>query len=173
MRASLVVVLAVAAMTSSTSFAEESGGVQKCAMPLDSQGKPACLCVVPNRLLQKTPVATLSYIEGVALKSGEHGFTPVPGTSTTLRVGDTVLLKADAEAVLTAGTCSHAVGPQASLVIKQIDGPCACAALIQENPAPAPNESAASNGGVFVALGAAAGVGGVLLLASHPAPASP
>lgn len=173
MRASLISILVVALMTSSSCFAEELGGTQKCAMPLDSEGKPACLCVIPNRLLQKTPVALLSYISGNVLKSGDSGFTPVPGPSTTLKVGDTVLLQADAGAVLTARNCSHAVGPQETLVIKQIDGPCACAALIEENPAPPPPQSADAGAGTLMALGAAAGVGvGVLLLAS-PSPASP
>jgi hypothetical protein len=138
-------------------------------------------------VLQESPVALLNYIKGEVLKSDKAGFTPVTGSSTTLQVGDTVLLKADAQAEVTAGNCSHVVGPQASLAVKQIDGPCACIALSGESSAaaaPAGNPGAlsgessaaaapAGNPGALLALGVigAGAVGGIVLLA--PRPASP
>ena len=111
MRASLIATLAVALLASSPGFAADVDFTNKCTVPTDAQGKPECLCSVPFRVLQESPVALLNYIKGEVLKSDKAGFTPVTG-STTLQVGDTVLLKADAQAELTAGNCSHVVGPQ-------------------------------------------------------------
>jgi hypothetical protein len=169
MRASLVATLAVALLASSPGFAADADFTNKCTVPTDAQGKPECLCSVPFRVLQESPVALLNYIKGEVLKSDKAGFTPVTG-STTLQVGDTVLLKADAQAELTAGNCSHVVGPQASLVVKQIDGPCACIALSGENSAAA---APAGDPRALIALGVigAGAVGGIVLLA--PRPASP
>jgi hypothetical protein len=180
MRASLVATLAVALLASSPGFAADADFTNKCTVPTDAQGKPECLCSVPFRVLQESPVALLNYIKGEVLKSDKAGFTPVTGSSTTLQVGDTVLLKADAQAEVTAGNCSHVVGPQASLAVKQIDGPCACIALSGESSAaaaPAGNPGAAAapagNPGALLALGVigAGAVGGIVLLA--PRPASP
>jgi hypothetical protein len=171
MRAYLMATVAVALLASSPGFAADADLTNTCTVPTDAQGKPECLCSVPFRVLQESPVALLNYIKGEVLKSDKAGFTPVTTSSTTLQVGDTVLLKADAQAEVTAGNCSHVVGPQASLVVKQIDGPCACIALSGETSAaaaPPPGDP-----GALIALGlvGAGAVGGIVLLA--PRPASP
>ena len=170
MRASLMATLAVALLASSPGFAADVDFTNKCTVPTDAQGKPECLCSVPFRVLQESPVALLNYIKGEVLKSDKAGFTPVTG-STTLQVGDTVLLKADAQAELTAGNCSHVVGPQASLIVKQIDGPCACIALSGETSAAAAPPPGGPGALIALGLVGAGAIGGIVLLA--PRPASP
>lgn len=139
-----------------------------CSLPSDAEARQQCLCVVALPLEAKSPVALLNEIKGDVLKSGQSGFSPVAKT-TALSVGDKVILAANGQGVLTAGaSCSHVVGPDASLVVTDIGDNCACAALEQKKAAVV----APADPGLAAALGIGATVG-LIALSHHPSSVSP
>ena len=160
---------ATAAALAASTVVHAADLAQTCTAPTDAQVKEGCLCILALPFKPTSPVAFLDKIKGDVLKSGQAGFTPVTARA-GLSVGDSVLFKANGQALLTAGaSCNHLVGPQASLIVKQIDG-CACAALAQEKPAAV--VGALHPGLLAVALGAG-GVAALLALTHHEPSVSP
>ena len=102
-----------------------------CQITPEQQAELSCLCVAPIA----TPVAVLDNIKGDVWRTDKVDFTPIESAA-WLGVGDKVLFSDNGEAVLSAPNCQHAIGPNSSLVVYQLDEACACAALI-EDPKPA------------------------------------
>lgn len=91
-----------------------------CGALLASEG---CTCAVP--ITPGSPVADLNSVVGDVQKTGAANYTPVSGSS-TLQVGDGVLLGVGGAAFLAAGpTCQHALGHDTTLIVQQV-GSCAC-----------------------------------------------
>ena len=130
-----------------------------CRMTDEEQQKMGCVCVGP-RVAEPLHTALLSEIKGDVLKSTPVGFSPVT-EPTPLDIGDAVQVKSKSSAVLTVGMeCSREIGPNASLVVRETEQGCACAALLEEKP---------KHG----LLHAAILVGGGILIAKHFIPVSP
>jgi hypothetical protein len=134
---------------------------KKCTVPTDDQAKRGCICMLPIKSPPPTGIVLLDKIKGDVLVSAMAGFTPVT-QPTWLNVGDSVLVKSASQATLVAGVnCQRTVGPNVSLIIKEIDNECACAALTGEQTAGLPH--------TILAVGAGIGIG-ILL---RPPPVSP
>jgi hypothetical protein len=133
----------------------------QCQLTPIEKERNACLCVVPIVL----PVALVTDIEGTVLKSDTNGFSPVVEQA-SLSVGDRVLVGDSSKASLIAGlACQTAIGPDASLSVRQLNETCACLALQEQKPiAPAAPHSP------YLAI---AGAAGLLALGIHLLPVSP
>jgi hypothetical protein len=160
---------ATAAALAASTVVHAADFTQTCGPPTDAEVAQGCFCTFSLAPNPTSPVAFLDNVKGDVLKSGQAGFTPVTARA-ALIVGDSVLLKSDGQALLTAGaTCSHLVGPQASLTIKQIGDGCGCAALAEAKPAGGVGATGAL---AAVALGAG-GVAALLALSHHAESVSP
>lgn len=129
-----------------------------CTSSADTQ-KLGCVCVFSEKA---SPVAMLSDVKGVVLKSDAGGFSEV-SKPTPLGIDDIVQTKTDGSALLTAGiNCHRAIGPNVSLAVRDLGQGCGCAAVLGES------STAAVDPGLLIA-GGAIGVG-VLLLSQPVSP---
>ena len=106
---------------------------QSCKVSEEEQRKLGCVCVGPQ---QSDPMhdALISDIKGRVYASTGAGFSRVT-EPTGLDIGDRVLLKSQSTALLTMGIdCKREIGPNATLVIRETENHCACAALLQKHP---------------------------------------
>ena len=130
-----------------------------CRVSDEEQQKMGCVCVGP-RVAKPLHAALLTEIQGDVLKSTPVGFSPVT-EPTPLDIGDTVQVKSKSSALLTVGMeCSREIGPNASLIVRETEQGCACAALLEETP---------KKGLLHVAIVVGAGI----LIAKHFIPHSP
>jgi hypothetical protein len=136
-----------------------------CQISDEEQKQLGCVCVGPLGV-QPASVALLDQIKGEVLKSDPAGYSPVT-QPTPLVIGDSVLVKDRSNALLVMGLdCQREIGPNASLVVRQTDHGCACAALLEEKPKAAALHDPALLAGLAVG-------GGILLLHHLPPPVSP
>jgi hypothetical protein len=127
-----------------------------CSIPTDQWDELGCMCVMPLA----SPVALLDQVKGDVLKTEEASFSPVELSPTLLEVGDKVLFSDNGEAIFSTLNCQRVVGPDASLVVYQLDESCACAALLDD---PKPVKAAHHHG---LAVGAASLLGLKILVHS-------
>jgi hypothetical protein len=138
------------------------GSIPICQLTPQQAADLGAVCVMPLR----QPVAFLDQIKGEVLKTATVGYTPLPGGSSPsiLVVGDRVLFSGNAQAVLIAGNCQKAIGPNSTLVIRQLDANCAYAALTGQQSAPSALPFVILAGTILTT---------VILINQHPPPASP
>jgi hypothetical protein len=156
MRNLRTVAIALALAISGPAFASD---LASCQIPPEQQAELGCLCVVPIT----APVALLDEIRGDVLKTDKANYSPI-APSATLEVGDKVLFSDNGQGVLRAMNCQHAIGPNSTLVIYQLDPGCACAALLED---PKPVKAASHHHGLAVG---AAGLLGLAILVHSISP---
>ena len=121
-----------------------------CQMTPEERAELSCLCVVPIA----SPVAYLDNIKGEVWRTDKADFTPIASSPAWLQVGDKVLFSGDGEALLTAGNCQNPIGPNSTLVVYQLEGGCACAALVDDPKPVAQNHHGLLGAAALIGLGA-------------------
>jgi hypothetical protein len=134
-----------------------------CQISDEERTKLGCICVV-DPVAPPGHSALLDQIKGQVLKSGQSGFSPITDP-TPLDIGDSVQVKASSTAELTVGlNCRNEIGPNASLVIRQTENGCTCAALLEETP----KAAFLRDPGIIIGAAVVGATVGVLLLPSSP-----
>ena len=128
MRTSFTLAASLAVLgTVSANAADITGTIPtRCAITAQEQTDRGIFCVMPIA----RPQAQLDQITGNVLKAQTVGYSPIQMTPDQLAIGDKVLFGADGQAVFRAANCVNLLGPNATLVVGQLDANCAYAALI-------------------------------------------
>ena len=155
MRIRRLAVSAISVLVCSVSLAAAADltSSNKCSKITDEEArKSACACVA-DRVDPPNIAAYLEQPIGSVVTFGPSGSHQVEEKEVApLVLGDGARIGSKSSALLKMGSCERVVGPNATMVIRELNSDCACAALLQRDP-----------GALFVPIGGGAVIGSFLL----------
>ena len=137
MRIRRLAVSAISALVCSVSVvaaADLTSSTNACKITDEEASKRACACVA-DRVDPPNIAARLEQPIGSVVTFGPSGSHQVQEKEVApLVLGDGVRIGSKSSALLVMGNCQRVVGPNATMVIRELNSDCACAALLQRDP---------------------------------------